>query len=87
MHGRPAWVLSPCMDRKISDTCITLLAFARGFAALVTLNENYRRDCHNAGHHESKRLQLIPKPSQNENVTERYRDCRHYNDEEGTVHN
>jgi len=86
MHGKPACVLSPWIDRKISVMIMNLPAPARALAALVPLHEDNRRDRRNSGHYKSKWLQLIPQPSQNEYVADAYSDRGQNNNEERSVH-
>jgi hypothetical protein len=86
MHGSPACVLSPWIDRKISVITISLTAPARRLSALVTLDENYRGNGHQSGHHKSKRFQFVAQPTKDEEVPECDSNPGDDHDEEGAIH-
>jgi hypothetical protein len=83
MHGRPARVPSPWIDRKISVIVnMPLTASARSFAAPAPLNQKDRSNNHNRRANKTEWLQGKPEPMKHEEVAQPHGDGRNNHDEE-----
>jgi hypothetical protein len=87
MQGRPARVLSPWIDRNISEITMSLSGPARGFfLALMAIYNNDREYGHQAGRDKAKGLESVPEPVKHEDVAECHGNRRQYDDEKATIH-